>query len=91
MTEDDFNAIAWSDFIIWAWNKSELREQFTKKTGLSFQPPRTSIDVILDAATGYKKDVAFQFIEWATREHWGIESAPAAYQKALADKGARQL
>ena len=44
MTEDDFNAIAWRDFIVWAWNEPEMRKQFTKKTGLRFQPPRTSID-----------------------------------------------
>lgn len=87
MTQDDFNAIAWRDFILWAWNEPDMRAQFTKTTGLAFQPPRTSIDVIVDAATGSAKNVAFQFVEWATREHWGLESAPVAYQTAIAAKG----
>lgn len=90
VTEDDFNAFAWREFILWAWNEPEMRAQFAKKTGLTFQRQRTSIEAIIDAATGSRKDVAFKFVEWATREHWGIESAPAAYQKALANKAPRQ-
>lgn len=86
MTVDDFNTIAWRDFLLWAWNAPEMRAQFTAKTGLEIESVTAPINAAIDAATGAQGSVAKQFIEWATREHWGVEHAPAAYRQALADK-----
>ena len=82
---DDLNTIAWRDFLLWAWNEPEMRAQFTAKTGVEIQSITITspINVAIDAATGARESEATQFIEWATREHWGIEHAPTAYQKAL--------
>lgn len=85
---DDLNMIAWRDFLFWAWNEPEMRAQFTEKTGIEIQSITTPINAAIDAATGASKSVASRFIEWATRDHWGVEHAPAAYQKTLADKEA---
>lgn len=85
---DDLNTIAWRDFLVWAWNEPEMRRQFTKKTGIEIQSVTAPIDAAIDAVTGANKSVASRFIEWATRAHWGVEHAPAVYQKALADKEA---
>ena len=87
MTPDDFNTIAWRDFLLWAWNEPDMRTQFTAKTGLEIRSVTAPIDAAIDAATGASKSLASQFIEWATREHWGVEHAPIAYQKAIASKG----
>jgi hypothetical protein len=87
MTQDDFNTIAWRDFLTWAWNAPEMRDQFTAKTGLQIRSVTSPINAAIDAATGTRKSLASKFIEWATREHWGVEHAPVAYQKALASKG----
>lgn len=88
MTQDEFNTIAWSDFILWAWNEPEMRTQFTAKTGIEIQHITSPINAAIDAATGAlpNKSLAASFIQWATREHWGVEHAPAAYQKMLVDK-----
>lgn len=83
MTQDEFNTIAWRDFVMWAWTEPKMREQFTATTGLKIPAVTTPIDAAIDAATGASKSLASQFIEWATREHWGLEHAPKAYQAAV--------
>ena len=86
---EDLHTIAWHDFILWAWNEPEMREQFTAKTGVEIRSVTAPINAAIDAATGASKSLAAQFIEWATREHWGVEHAPIAYQKAITEKGTR--
>lgn len=76
MTQDDFNTIAWRDFIDWAWNTPEMRAQFTAKTGVEIQAVTTGRDLT-------------KFIEWVTREHWGLEQAPVAYQAEIAAREAK--
>lgn len=83
MTQDEFNAIAWRDFIMWAWNDPKMRDEFTATTGLKIPGVTTPINAAIDAATGARKIPAAKFIEWATREHWGLEQAPAAYRESL--------
>jgi hypothetical protein len=59
------------------------------KTGIEIQAVTSPINAAIDAATGASTSTATRFIEWATREHWGIEHAPVAYQKALTAKEAQ--
>ncbi len=87
MTSDELNTIAWHDFLMWAWSERAMREQFTAKTGIDIEKITAPINAAIDAATGARESLATKFIEWATREHWGLEHAPAAYQKAIAKKG----
>ena len=87
-TRDDFNVLAWRDFLVWAWNEPEMRAQFTAKTGVEIRSGSAPIDAAIDAATGARQSVVAQFVEWATREHWGVEQAPAEYRKVL-EKAAR--
>lgn len=86
MTPDEFNQIAWQDFIVWAWNEPEMRALFTAATGIEIQQVTSPIYAAIDAATGLGESVAGRFVEWATLEHWGIEDAPAAYRAAIAAK-----
>jgi len=72
MTEDEFNAIAWRDFILWAWNNPACRAQFERATG--------RID------TSANNDKLESFVEWITATHWGIEYAPRAYRERLEAK-----
>lgn len=87
MTFDDLNTIAWRDFITWAWGEPEMRAQFTAATGIEIDAVKAPINAAIDAAAGADKSLAAQFIEWATREHWGLEHAPAAYRTAITRKG----
>jgi hypothetical protein len=84
---DELNTIAWRDFILWAWNEPEMRTLFAAKTGIEIQAVTSPINATIDAATGARDSVAAKFIEWATRDHWGLEHAPVAYQKAITKKG----
>ena len=86
---DDLNTIAWRDFLLWAWNEPEMRAQFAAKTGAKIQSVTSPINAAIDAATGARESVAARFIEWATREHWGVEHAPVAYQRTLDLKESR--
>lgn len=79
--------IAWRDFILWAWNEPDMRTLFAAKTGIEIQAVTSPINAAIDAATSANNSVASKFIEWATREHWGIEHAPVAYRKMLTAKG----
>jgi len=88
MTIDELNAIGWRDFLLWAWSEPQMRAQFTVATGLEIQSVTAPINAAIDAATGAREGLAARFIEWATREHWGVEHAPKAYQESLA-KGVR--
>ncbi|HSX23409.1 MAG TPA: hypothetical protein VLE97_11600 [Gaiellaceae bacterium] len=86
MTLDDLNTIAWRDFLVWAWNEPEMRAQFSAATGVQIESVKAPINAAIDAATGASESLAARFIEWATREHWGVEHAPRAYQDSLAKK-----
>jgi sulfite reductase alpha subunit-like flavoprotein len=86
VTPDEFNQIAWHSFITWAWSEPQMRKQFTAATGIEIRSAKTPIDAAIDAATGARESLAAQFIEWATREHWGVEHAPAAYRAAITGK-----
>ena len=85
-TVDDLNTVAWRDFLLWAWNEPEMRQLFAAKTGVDLGTATSPINAAIDAATGVRESVAAQFIEWATREHWGLEHAPAAYKQSLDPK-----
>jgi hypothetical protein len=85
---------AWHDFIIWAWNEPEMRALFTAKTGIEIQQVTSpiyeiyaAIYAMINATIGAGASVEARFIEWATCEHWGVEHAPAAYRKVIANKG----
>lgn len=83
MSLDDLHAIGWRDFLIWAWSSADMRAEFTAKTGLVIETVTAPINAAIDAATGTRESLAAHFIEWATREHWGLEYAPAAYRQNL--------
>ncbi len=90
MTLDDLKAIGWRDFLLWAWSEPQMRDQFTAATGVEIRSVTAPINAAIDAATGARESLAAQFIEWATREHWGVEHAPKAYQKAITKKAKKE-
>lgn len=91
MSIDILNTIAWRDFILWAWNEPQLCAQFTAETGLQIRTATTPIDIAIDAAAGAGEGLVARFVEWVTRNHWGLEYAPEAYQKAVNGKLDRGL
>lgn len=62
---------AFASFIQWAWRDPETRAAFEADTGKKIAT--TSIDLMVDQATGYDKEVASEFVEWAITNLWGLE------------------
>lgn len=81
---DAINAIMWAGFVQFAFSEPRFRDEFTRATGLALPAaPRTAIDALVDNACGLHNAFAAKFVEWVTREHWGIEHAPKAYREEL--------
>jgi hypothetical protein len=89
VTEDDLNSIMWAGFLKFALSEPKMRKAFTDATGVAFlSPPKNAIEAMIDDASGARDDVIAKFVEWVTREHWGIEYAPKAYRDSLAARPA---
>jgi hypothetical protein len=84
MTVDELNTLGWRNFLLWAWSEPQMRDQFTAATDIEIQSVAAPIGAAIDAVTGARESLAARFIEWVTREHWGVEHAPRAYQQSLA-------
>ena len=81
---------AWAAFVRWAFQQAELRQRFTAETGIRlYSPPKSPIDALIDQATGAPTTISERdlnaFVKWATVELWGLDDAPEAYRKEIAD------
>lgn len=95
MTEDEFNTIAWRDFIMFAWKERDIWKAFTAETGIPHvaDRPATPIERLIDKVTGADdiERIASAFIEWVTRNHWGIDNAPKVYRDQLETRAIAKL
>lgn len=83
MTQDEFNTLAWRDFIVYALTEPDLIAAFTAATGLTLPNPVTSpIEKLVDQATRATERTLAAFVDWITENHWGVEYAPTAWRKA---------
>ena len=87
MDRDQFNEIAWRDFLFFAWSQEDAHAAFRGATG---RPQRTSartggtpIDTLIDKAMGGQEDDRYmeEFVDWITRNHWGENYAPEKWKR----------
>jgi hypothetical protein len=83
MTSDEFNALAWRDFLLLAYVDPDTRSAFTCATGMELTKPVSTIEQLIDDATGHQPEMLARFIEWATETIWGLDSAPPMYRDEL--------
>jgi len=81
--ESDLNSIAWRDFIAWAVGEPAMIKNFEADTGMSFAPPSSPIEAMIDEACNLKEHRMHKFIYWATEKHWGLDSAPSKYLASI--------
>lgn len=82
-TLDTLRSIAWRDFILWAASQPEAVAAFNAETGRTFKAlASSSIEAMIDRASGKLEADATAFVDWVTDSQWGIDEAPAAYRKA---------
>ncbi len=82
MTQDEFNALAWRDFVLWSSKQPEALQAFQNETGLSMSPS-SGLEAAIDAATGARSAIAEEFVKWVTENFWGLEYAPRAYREKI--------
>jgi len=96
MTQDWFNSIAWSDFVMWAFQQPPIREQFTRETGIALPDGATANKPgawnmlkheTLPKGPPGREDVLLKFVDWVTIHHWGVEHAPPKMRARLASGG----
>ena len=86
--DEAFKQIAWHDFIMFALENKNIQQQFEEATGKKMPvTARSSMDAMIDKATGYQKKALAEyfeaFTEWATVELWGLKFAPKAYREKI--------
>lgn len=82
---DELKQIFWASFVQWAANDPDMRAAFTKATGVTITfkvEPGTSREVIEEEL----RNRMHHLVEWATREHYGLEHAPKAYRDHVEGK-----
>lgn len=95
-TMEDLQALAWRDFITWAYSHDPMREQFEQDTGhkLGSRVAPGSLEAMIDEATGKAADDAMAFTAWATDRWFGWDGLPekarVELQAVLDKKGWRR-
>ncbi|MBX3537310.1 MAG: hypothetical protein KF735_06730 [Chelatococcus sp.] len=93
---EDLQALAWRDFITWAYSHEAMRESFEKATGhkLGSITAPGSLEAMIDEATGKAADDAMAFTAWATDRWFGWDGLPekarVELQAVLDQKGWRR-
>lgn len=83
MTREEFNEIAWRDFIVFAWAQDEAHAAFRGATGRPQRPKTGSfLDAMIDKACGVQEDDQYkeEFVAWITKNHWGENYAPEKWR-----------
>jgi hypothetical protein len=84
MTQDEFNEIAWRDFVLFSWAQEGAHAAFRGATG---RPQRSMtkspLDLLIDKAVGAAEDDQYmaEFVDWVTKNHWGESYAPEKWKK----------
>ena len=68
---DDFMLSAWLGCLHWALGDPQIRENFYKASGLRWDPPQTTIEQLVDNATGAAGEYLIAFAAWVNKEIWG--------------------
>jgi len=77
--------MSWAGCIRWASGDAAVIARYEQETGKKFpRGGRSGIERLVDDATGHNP--YDDFVEWVTRELFGIDDAPKAYREALAKR-----
>ena len=68
-------AQAWVDCLRWAVTEPDIIAAFQTETGLTWEPPRPTLDRMIDQATGAGEAVTRQFLAWFNEHVWGVDEA----------------
>jgi hypothetical protein len=61
----------WVGCLRWAIGNSEILAAFTADTGLTYSPPKSGLDAMIDEASGFNEKLVKSFVEWFNKNVWG--------------------
>lgn len=68
----------WVSFLGWALGSEDIVSRFREDTGNRYSPGRTTIERMVDQATGYEAAFLREFAQWLNKTHWGEVNGRAA-------------
>lgn len=75
---------AWPDFIAWALSEPKVRADFEATTGRRApSPARSTLDMMIDSATGVFESYVREFILWVSEHHWGLDESPRKVREEI--------
>lgn len=77
LTQDEFNQIAWRDFVDWAAREQGMVDAFNAATGRHYRK------LFFSPNDAQLKEDTEAFVRWVTENHWGLDYAPKSYQAAV--------
>ena len=87
MTQDEFNEIAWRDFIFFSWSQEGAHAAFRGATGRPQRSKRgcSPLDAMINNAVGGAEDDKYmeEFVHWVTKNHWGENYAPEKWKSVF--------
>lgn len=81
---DGLMAGAWHGFVEFASRDEGIMKFYREETGGTFGLPRSSMEVMIDDATGKSEAEAYAFLDFVTVRLWGLDQAPEPYRKDYA-------
>lgn len=74
---------AWFDCLLWAIYEPEIRAAFTAESSMSYSPPNSGLELLIDDATGFDPAEKFimAFVPWFNANIWGSWNEKKAAQQ----------
>ncbi len=69
---------AWLGAIHWGISDTHMLAAFKADTGLSYHPPKSAIERMIDESTGADGAFLIAFVRWFNEHHWGAVNGRAA-------------
>ena len=73
LPDDPIMMPAWTDCLRWSIGEPEILAEFRADTACDFTPRLTSIDWMIDGATGRERAFVEQYVAWFNENVWGEE------------------
>jgi len=71
LVEKDHELEAWAAALLAASKDPALVEAFQKETGITYTAPKSSIEAMIDDASGRNESIAHEFGKWFNEKVWG--------------------
>lgn len=79
---DDLARVCWASALRASLDQPEIQAAFKAATGMSYTPPRSVLESLIDEASGYPERFLRTYIEWFNTHVWGPWDGPIDEEEA---------